>query len=358
MKKKTAAQELEEFQKSKKIVTKFKKKREFVKRRIDEIVNSYLDLAGIDSSWKQVRRGILIGVLIVTTLLTLTVLIAANELGSSTSSVIGLILGLWTVVFAGLGVLVVIFMFLYLDFRIYQRTQQLEQVLPDFLQLTSANISAGMPIDRALWLAVRPQFGVLSEEMQEIAKSNFTGDDLEESLIRFSQRYKSRMLKESISLIIAGIESGGELGDLLAKIAENIRETQLMQKEISASVMSYVIFIGAATVGAAPVLFALSRQMLEVITTLTASFGDGGPSAIGSFSLSFSSGAVSNADFTIFAIVMIAVSSFFAAGIISTIRKGNTHDQFKLTPIFIAVGVLIYFAAAWGLGYLFSGFLG
>jgi Flp pilus assembly protein TadB len=210
-----------------------------------------------------------------------------------------------------------------------------------------------------LWLAVRPQFGVLSEEMQEIAKSNFTGDDLEESLIRFSKRYKSRMLKESVSLIIAGIQSGGELGNLLARIAENIRETQLMQKEISASVMSYVIFIGAATVGAAPVLFALSKQMLSVITQLTSSFGTegGGASSIGSFSLSFSEAGVSSADFNIFSIVMIGVSCYFAAGIISTIRKGNTHEQVKLFPIFFGVGVLFFFIATAVLSYLFAGFL-
>ena len=42
-------------------------------------------------------------------------------------------------------------------------------VLADFLGLTSSNISAGMPIDRALWFAVRPKFGILAREIEEVA---------------------------------------------------------------------------------------------------------------------------------------------------------------------------------------------
>ena len=53
----------------------------------------------------------------------------------------------------------------YLVLRIEDRKNKIEAVLPDFLQLASANVRAGMPIDRALWFAARPEFGLLSQEV-------------------------------------------------------------------------------------------------------------------------------------------------------------------------------------------------
>jgi len=272
-KKKSPVKELIDFKKNKNLTTKFDKKTAFKKRKISKLFDSFLDLSGSDLRWKGLLKRVLIIDAVILGILSLVIIFAGVTLGSFVSDVAVLLLLTWTALFALVFCASLLLTLVILDFQIYQRTQQIESVLPDFLQLTSANVSAGLPIDRALWLAVRPQFGVLAEEMQEIAKSNFTGDDLETSLLQFSGRYRSRMLKEAISLIIAGIKSGGELGDLLSRIAENIRETQLMQKEIAASVMTYVIFIGAATVVASPVLFALSRQMLVIITSLIGSLG-------------------------------------------------------------------------------------
>ncbi len=42
------------------------------------------------------------------------------------------------------------------------------------------------------------------------------------------------------------MESGGEIGELLNKIAINIQETRIRKKEMAASVMTYAIFIGFA----------------------------------------------------------------------------------------------------------------
>lgn len=48
------------------------------------------------------------------------------------------------------------------------RANQIETVLPDALQLISANVRAGMTIDRAIWLSARPEFGVLEEEIKMV----------------------------------------------------------------------------------------------------------------------------------------------------------------------------------------------
>jgi len=170
-----------------------------------------------------------------------------------------------------------------LDLKIYQRRLGIEDVMPDFLQLTSANIRAGMSIDRALWYAVRPRFGVLAKEIETVAKQTLSGHDLNTSLLTFSKKYDSAMVQRSMSLLIKGVEAGGEIGDLLNKISLNIQETKTMKKEIAANIMTYAIFITAASIIMAPAMFGLSYQLLSVIQSIMSSINMGEMSSAGGF---------------------------------------------------------------------------
>ena len=260
----------------------------------------------------------------------------------------------WTVVLALVVIIFWVFFYLFLDLKIYRRTKQVEDVLPDFLQLTSANISAGMPIDRALWYAVRPRFGVLSREIEEVAKSTIAGADLEEALKHFSKKYDSLILKRTVSLIIEGMRAGGELAELLSKIAIDIQETKLMRKEIAASIMTYVIFITFATVVAAPFLFALSTQLLNVVQGIMGSL-DLSEISVGTFKMAGGGETMKINDFRIFSALALTVSSIFSAAIVSTIQKGNIKDGAKFIPIFVAVSLILYFVANWIVSGLMAG---
>jgi archaeal flagellar protein FlaJ len=184
-------------------------------------------------------------------------------------------------------------------------------------------------------------------EMETVAKATIAGEDLEKSLARLGQKYNSRMLRETINLIIEGIQSGGEMADLLNKLSANIKDTQLMRKEISASVTTYAIFIGVATVLAAPALFALSTQLLTIIQNIFSSINidtSTGPSGL--FSFNFSGESIQIKHFKIFAITVLAISSFFSASIISVIQKGSIKDGLKTIPLFLIVSILLYYAAS------------
>ncbi|NJL43905.1 MAG: hypothetical protein HC945_01090, partial [Nitrosarchaeum sp.] len=231
---------------------------------------------------------------------------------------------LWTFVFILLWIFIWVIVYFYLDMRIYRRTMELEEVLPDFLQLTSANIFAGMPVDRALWYAVRPRFGVLAREIEDVAKKTIAGEDLERSLILFTRKYESNVLKRSISLLLEGMRSGGEMTDLLNKIAIDIQEARLLRKEMAASVMTYVIFITFAAIIIAPFLFGLATQLLIVITSIMQNISQSGSATgMGSLKIQMSGESVSLGDFKIFSYFMLALQAFFSACIISSIRKGT-----------------------------------
>jgi Flp pilus assembly protein TadB len=224
----------------------------------------------------------------------------------------------------------------------YKRTIEIEDVLPDFLQLTAANINAGMTIDKALWYAVRPKFGILAKEIEEVAKNTMTGEDLKKSLKEFSDRYNSKTLERSINLLLEGLESGGQMADLLNKIAINIKDGKILKKEMSADVTTYVIFIAFACIVGAPALLGLSTNLLIVIQTMVG--GIDISTQIGSASfIDLNANAIALNDFRIFVFIMLFITSLFSSFIISTIKKGNIKEGIRYIPVFIISTLALYY---------------
>ncbi len=267
-------------------------------------------------------------------------------LGISWSTILLSIITLWILVFVVVLFILWVLFYLIIDLKIFKRRIDIEDVLPDYLQLTASNIKAGMTIDRALWYAVRPRFGVLANEIEIVAKETMRGEDLKTALKKFADKYNSVLLKRSINLLIEGIEAGGEIGNLLNKIAINVQENKIMRKEMAANVTTYVIFISVATIGAAPILFALSGVLIKVISTLGTSLsGVGSAASAAGFALTSAETSIKYSDFRIFAIVSLIITSFFSAIIIATIRKGNAKLGLKYIPIFIMITTTLFFIA-------------
>jgi len=252
-----------------------------------------------------------------------------------------LLLFIWTFIF-----LVVIFImwfmfYLMLDLTIFHRRQKMEEVLPDFLQLASSNIRAGMTIDQALWFAVRPRFGVLAKEIEEAAKRTFAGEPLEVALRHLVHKYDSKVLERSINLLIEGLRAGGEMGALMNKIAGNIQETNLIKKEMAANVTTYVIFISFATLIAAPFLFGMAFQLIIVIQEVFSRVNIA-PGSVSSFPITITEGVIDTGDFQIFAIASLVITSFFSAIIVSTIKKGNIKAGVKYIPMFMISSIILF----------------
>jgi archaellum biogenesis protein FlaJ (TadC family) len=321
---------------------------------------STLEKAGLEyQDPRKINKTLLIINIIIFGIITLAMLIRAAIYGAKFPGFILFLLALWIgFFFLSLGLLWVMYLF-YLDMRIYQRTKEVEKVFPDFLQLASSNISAGMPIDRALWYAVRPNFGILAKEIETVAKNTIAGQDLSSALQDFSRKYDSKVIQRSISLLLEGLSAGGELAELLNKIALNIEETRILKRDMAANVTTYVIFITFASIIAAPALLGLSTQLLEIITRITSSIATENPNASSGmmFSFSFSSDGVSVENFRIFSYVMLVISSISAAAIVNVIQKGKVKDGIYRIPIFIAVSLIIYFVSSYMMSQMFSGII-
>ena len=311
-------------------------------------IKAYLERAGLEINQQKLFK-IFFNIAVVMNLVISAWLIYyfSVSYGITWGTVFATMVVLWTFIFVLLIFAMWVMFYLAVDLKIFKRRVDIEEVLPDFLQLTASNINAGMTIDRALWYAVRPRFGILAKEIEMVAKETMSGVDLKIALEKFASRYDSAILKRSISMLNEGVEAGGKIGDLLNRIATNIQEQKSLLKEMSANVTTYVIFITFATIIAAPFLFALSGVLIEVVKNLGSAFGSttNVASNVG-IALTFSGTGVTKSDFNIFAVVSLLITSFFSAIMISTIKKGNVKSGIKYIPIFIFVSLTLYIVAS------------
>ena len=341
----------------KKEVRKQEKKRAIVQDRRKKL-GFYLEKAGLGLDPRWLSKSIFnLCVLVNLVISAFLIYHFSTTFGVTWATILLSIAAVWILAFVLMLFLFWILFYVIVDLKIFKRKVDIEDVLPDYLQLTASNIKSGMTIDRALWYAVRPRFGVLAKEIETVAKETMRGEDLKEALQKFADKYESVLLKRSISLLIEGLDAGGQMGDLLNKIAINIQENRIMRKEMAANVTTYVIFISFATVAAAPVLFALSGILIKVISSLGGALGGvTSASATAGLGISFSGTGIQYSDFRIFAIVSLLITSFFSAVIIATIKKGSAKNGFKYIPIFAAISVSLFFIADRILGKLWGVF--
>lgn len=331
-----------------------KQKREWQKR--EKRLETYLRKAGFETPVARIHKVCLWITILILALFTIVTYWYGIVHEANPKKLILFYLAAWLSLFWFIYLIVLLFVYVYLDLRMYKRTRELEDVLPDFLQLTSANISAGMPIDRALWFAIRPNFGVLAREIEEVARATLAGEELHQSLTNFTNRYDSLLLKRSVNILLEGIEAGGEIAELLDKIALNIQETKILRKEMAASVTTYAIFITFASIVMAPLLFGLGTELLTVVTKITESI-DISDSTNTFMSFSFGASEELVAGFRGFSYVMLSITALMSALIVGTIKKGHVKDSIHNLPIFIIVSLTIYTLASWALGKLLGGII-
>jgi len=291
----------------------------------------------------------------------LSILLALNF------SLIFLLLGFGLIGFLfGLGIGFGVTIFTYVIFMLIadSRTNQIEKVLPDALQLMSANIRAGMTVDRAIWLSARPEFGVLEEEIKKVGARTMGGKSLKIALTEMTKTIKSKILNRTIKLLLEGIKSGGEMAHLLDETARNIRVSQTLKKEIKSSVMTYSIFILFAAVIAAPFLFSISIFFVETMTNLwgSASFGAemtgaaGSELGMGGFLQKATGPQISVDDLFWFSISALSVTALFGSLSIGLIQSGKEKNGLRLIPLLLIGSIAVLLISQMVVKMLFKGF--
>jgi type II secretory pathway component PulF len=218
----------------------------------------------------------------------------------------------------------------------------MEEMLPDFLQVVSSNLKGGLSFENALWGAIKPRFTILADEMAEVSKKVMTGHDVGSALYELGQKYNSPMLRRSAHLMISELESGGNIADLIDRIVVTFKDTSSLKEDISASSMTYTIFISVIVIFIAPLLFALSFHLLIIILSFVAKLSVT-TSRVESLPFTFTDVVVDPGNFKLFSITAISIISFFSSLIVSIVEKGNIKSGLKYIPIFLIGSLFMYF---------------
>lgn len=252
---------------------------------------------------------------------------------------------LWVIFQGAIVTLVILCMYFYTDLLIYNRTQQMEAVLQDFLRLVVQNLRGGMPFERALWSAIKPEFGVLGNEVQLAAKKVMTGYDVDQALSEFTTKYDSPTLRRSFTLIVEALKGGAEIADTIERVANDIEETKELKSEMAATNLTYIMFITFVVVVVAPGLFTLSFQFLRMIQSFASKLNFS--VAQTSFSLPFMlrKPPIELKDYEEFSRNALLVISCFAAMIISIIRNGDIKGGVKFIPVLASLALLFYYVS-------------
>ncbi len=136
-------------------------------------------------------------------------------------------------------------------FGIYQlihqrRVHKINYRFPDFVRDLAESRKAGMNFTKAIMYSSRGNYGVLTPEIQKIARQISWGSSVENALNAFSKRVNTKLIRRTVSLINEASRSGGNVADILEAASKDAKEIRLIDSERRASMLSYVavIYVG------------------------------------------------------------------------------------------------------------------
>jgi len=144
-------------------------------------------------------------------------------------------------------ILIAIFIFTGV-FGIYEamrlrRVHKIDNKFPDFVRDLAESRRAGMTFTKAIMYSSRGNYGVLTSEIQKIARQISWGSSVDNALNSFAKRVNTKLIRRTISLIIEASRSGGNVADVLEAASKDAREIKLIESERRASMMSYIAVI-------------------------------------------------------------------------------------------------------------------
>jgi archaeal flagellar protein FlaJ len=220
--------------------------------------------------------------------------------------------------------------------------RKMENVFPDFIELVSSNLKAGMTIDQALLRSSRKEFAPLDKQILFLGKDIITGKEIAHALADMAIRTGSEKIQKTIDLIISGLKSGGNIAVLLEETAVNIRERTFVEKRAASNVLMYIILISFAIMIGAPALFALSSVLVSVMSTILTDVPSGGGSSM-NLPFSLSEISISTGFITIYSVIFLAVIGLLSALLLGLVSKGDEKEGLKYAPFFIFIAWGVFF---------------
>lgn len=310
------------------LVSRFMPKK--TKKRLDQ----QLIYAGMDITPEEVVGITLVYAVVV---VVIVFLIAKNLGYGATTQLAAVLIAFGGVLLSPIVVIMVL---------INKRAENVDKMLPDVLSIIAQNMASGMTSYNALWSAARPEFGPCAEELQFAAKDTLTGAPMTDALFDMTRRVQSEKLSRSVRLIIQGINSGGDLPDVLDSISNDIRMEINLRSQMASETNAQALFTMFASLFGSPMLLAVSLQFITMFSDLmerldVGKLAEAIPDKATMFTITEL--AITPDFFETYAVLILFVTGFFAALLVGILRKGKAVSGVVNIPFFVIVSIAVFF---------------
>lgn len=118
-----------------------------------------------------------------------------------------------------------------LEGAIKARKQEIARSMPDFLDLVSSTIEAGIALNGAIAIAAEGMAGALADELKKILQDIRLGRSRSDALMAAASRVKQTNFTSTITAIVQADRLGGDIGNVLEQLAIDARDQRLMRAE-------------------------------------------------------------------------------------------------------------------------------
>nr|WP_240911814.1 type II secretion system F family protein [Thermococcus sp. M36] len=102
-----------------------------------------------------------------------------------------------------------------------KRVSEVERAMPYALRHMASLLRAGVGISEAILSVASADYGPISEEFELILRDMRTGSSFEDAISKFEEKMASENVSRVVKQILRAIKFGGNLSDILYKLAED-----------------------------------------------------------------------------------------------------------------------------------------
>lgn len=216
------------------------------------------------------------------------------------------------------------------------REDKIQAQIPDFLKKLASTNETGMTLRDSIKLMTKSDIG-LSKEIKKINNDIDWGLSVNESLVRFANRFRTHFISRSINLLTKANESSGDIGEVLSVAARDVAAEQDLKNERKTNMFIYVIIIYISFFVFVGIIYIISTTFLSEMVKAGEKMAAGGS---GSVPLSLSRDKLNMYNRIFFHGALIqGLSSGLIAGVMG---EGNALSGLKHSIVMMTIGYLLF----------------
>jgi flagellar protein FlaJ len=224
------------------------------------------------------------------------------------------------------------------EFINLRRIRKIDERFPDFVRDLAESRRAGMTFTKAIMYSSRGNYGLLTPEIQKIARQISWGSSIDNALNSFAKRVNTKLIRRTIFLIIEANKSGGNVADVLDAASRDARELKLIESERRAGMMS---FVAVLYVGIGVFLLIIIVLCKSILPSMLGEGAQQAASAYGAVGVGGAGGITQKAVLEMFFYASVVQS--FGMGIVTGVFEGGDFKSgIKHTFIMMLLTWLIF----------------